>query len=344
MAFDWGSVLSAAVNVGGSLLANNAANSAANSAANTTSAATAQALGMSEQQYRDLIARVSGAAGDVAGVQRGLYNDSIGRIDQARDQTLGIQRDAYNSSTAANAPYLTTGRSALNTLARTYGLDTVGADGQRTAGTGQANFDAFQASPDYQFRFEQGIKGVDAGAAARGMLDSGATRKAEIKYAGNLASGEFGSYAQRLANLAGVGQNAASAQNNANANFANGAGGTITNAANSAVNANTGFGSSYGNTVTGAANTIANAGTGFGSSYANLVQNAANNNANSQLVQGANNSNLYGNIAGMASGVLQNNPQWFAPNSSKPVTSGVLYNDINQNIDRNPQTNGGYYL
>ena len=73
-------------------------------------------------------------------------------------------------------------------------------------GTGQGDLSAFFTSPDYQFRMQEGLAGVDAGAAASGMLDSGATRKAEIAYAGNLASGEFNNYANRLQALAGLGQ------------------------------------------------------------------------------------------------------------------------------------------
>lgn len=113
----------------------------------------------------------------------------------------------------------------------------------------------FYQSPDYAFRFGQGIRGVDAGAAARGMLDSGATRKAEIQYAGNLASGEFNSYANRLQALAGIGQAAASNQASAAQGYANNIGNLAAAGANNwgnAINNVAGqFGSSYGSNRSG---------------------------------------------------------------------------------------------
>jgi hypothetical protein len=57
---------------------------------------------------------------------------------------------------------------------------------------------------------------VDAGAAASGMLRSGATLKAEQTFGTGLADQEFSNYYNRLFNLANLGENAA-AKTGANA-------------------------------------------------------------------------------------------------------------------------------
>lgn len=50
----------------------------------------------------------------------------------------------------------------------------------------------FEASPGYQFRMEEGAKGMDRSAAARGGLLSGAALKAMERYRQGTASDEFG--------------------------------------------------------------------------------------------------------------------------------------------------------
>lgn len=154
---------------------------------------------------------------------------------QAADKSLAVQQQQYGDTKANNAPYLNTGTSALDRLANIYGLDQTGA----TGGTG-GNIDpnaTFYQSPDYQFNLSQGIKGVDAGASATGSLDSGATRKAEIAYGGNLASSQFNNYAARLQSLAGIGQAAANSQAASGLGYANAYTNTVTNAANNQANA-----------------------------------------------------------------------------------------------------------
>lgn len=95
----------------------------------------------------------------------------------------------------------------------------------------------FVKDPGYQFRMDEGMRGVEGGAAARGGLLSGAALKAIQKYGQGFASNEFGNaYSRfennktnnynRLAGLVNSGQGATNqmsntagqfAQNNANA-------------------------------------------------------------------------------------------------------------------------------
>jgi len=76
-----------------------------------------------------------------------------------------------------------------------------------------------KADPGYQFRLEEGMKGVEQAGAARGMQLSGRTLKGIGRYAQDYASGEFQkAYSRRqqgisnLMNLAYMGQSAAAGQ------------------------------------------------------------------------------------------------------------------------------------
>lgn len=66
----------------------------------------------------------------------------------------------------------------------------------------------FQATPGYQFRLSEGVRAIDRGAAARGMLDSGSRLRALMSYGQNVAADEYQNYLNRLFNLAGFGQQA----------------------------------------------------------------------------------------------------------------------------------------
>jgi hypothetical protein len=195
-----------------------------------------------------LVAAGVGAAGAIGGalISSNAATDAANIQAQGAKDANALNTKIYNETTARNAPYYNTGTSALDSLATLYGLN----------GKTQS-FDAFKTSPDYQFRFDQGIKGIDAGATARGTLDSGATRKAELAYAGNLASGEFNNYASRLMDLARVGQSSANNQTTAGQNYANAYGTNVTNAAQAAGNASLAQGSIWGNTIGGLAGQFA---------------------------------------------------------------------------------------
>lgn len=67
----------------------------------------------------------------------------------------------------------------------------------------------FFASPDYQFRRDEGLKAVQNSAAAQGGLYSGNALKGIEEFGSNLAAGEFGNYFNRQLALAGMGQTAA---------------------------------------------------------------------------------------------------------------------------------------
>lgn len=73
----------------------------------------------------------------------------------------------------------------------------------------------FQTDPGYQFRFEEGMRALDRGAAARGGLLSGGYGRRAIRYGQDYASNEYSNVYNRIANIAGLGQVANSSAANA---------------------------------------------------------------------------------------------------------------------------------
>jgi hypothetical protein len=58
-------------------------------------------------------------------------------------------------------------------------------------------FSNFEASPDYQFRLNEGMKGVNAASAVRGKLRSGDAGKALLERSSNIAGSEYGNWFNR---------------------------------------------------------------------------------------------------------------------------------------------------
>jgi len=129
----------------------------------------------------------------------------------------------------------------------------------------QDAFAAFRATPGYQFGLDEGKKAVEASAAARGGLNSGATLKALTKFGTNYADQQgFTPYANRLAALAGVGQTATNQVGQYGTNYANQTGNNLINAGNARAGGIYGSANSWAN---GASQVAGAAGQYFGSQY-----------------------------------------------------------------------------
>lgn len=122
------------------------------------------------------------------------------------------------------APYRQTGALANNRLAELLGLQNPGADGYGSL-MKEFTLDDFKADPSYEFRRNEGMRGLENSAAARGNLLSGAAMKALTRYNSDLASQEYGNAYQRdaqnkatkynfLAGSVSSGQNAAAQTGN----------------------------------------------------------------------------------------------------------------------------------
>ncbi len=166
---------------------------------------------------------VNGRSGGIAG---GYINPQTGEVWVATPGTKN--RDAALSDAATN--FLRTGEGDMSNPALRRFADAIGSMGQNgykyTApqtgtnadGTPSANgittpsgpsMAGFFASPDYTFRRDEGMRGLERSAAARGGAFSGNAIRGLTDFNSNLAAGEYGSYFNRLANIAGIGQTAA---------------------------------------------------------------------------------------------------------------------------------------
>lgn len=182
---------------------------------------------------------------------------------QAAREAAALQERMYRTGLGLNEPWRATGQGALNTLAQLYGLPymdyspwqslygggsqsgaSYGGPGGRLDGRGVAdllrrgatpqqiagyhaggapNMSVFTASPDYQFRRQEGMRGLEQSAAARGGAFSGNALAGLNERNSNLASTEFGDFFNRMAQLAGYGGSTAQNQASMGQNYANNA-------------------------------------------------------------------------------------------------------------------------
>lgn len=128
--------------------------------------------------------------------------------DKVAAQAKRTRRDAataFNEISGFYEPYSAPGADATRRLADLYGLN-----GQFAQG---GAFENFRTSPGYEFRFNEGQRALEQGAAARGMLHSGNALTALTNYGQGMASEEYNRYLQGLMAMSGMGQNAANALN-----------------------------------------------------------------------------------------------------------------------------------
>ena len=100
----------------------------------------------------------------------------------ANRETIAFQKQVFAQQREDNAPWREIGEQSLDRLQA--GVESGEYD------PGRFTFD-FQADPSYAFRKQEGINALDASAAARGRLQSGAQDRAVTRYASNLASQEY---------------------------------------------------------------------------------------------------------------------------------------------------------
>lgn len=90
---------------------------------------------------------------------------------------------------------------------------------------GTPDYSAFFNSPDYQFARDEGTRGIERSAAARGGIASGNTLASLARFNSGLATQNYGNFTNRLSALAGIGQtsseNAAAGRNQLGVNIGN---------------------------------------------------------------------------------------------------------------------------
>lgn len=143
-------------------------------------------------------------------------NAAADQANWAADQGVYV-RDLNRADTS---PWRAAGGGAVNQLTRLLGLgqirytpDSRGLpqgtlDGSSAVQDQQQAFGEWQRDPGYEWRMSEGIKARDRSASAKGSLLSGAQRKSLDAWGQGLASEEYGNYFNRLAAMAGAGQQA----------------------------------------------------------------------------------------------------------------------------------------
>lgn len=235
---------SAVVGAGASIASSSAASKAQQSAANSANQVTLAQLAQQQKQYdqdradlapyRSVGTGALYTLGNLLGIQPA--NDTSGSGGGA-DWNAYLQANpdvmaGFNNLSAADRQRFATPADYAQFHYQTYGqaegrsLPT--AQGAYAAGTPNADtgllnkkftMDDFEADPGYQFRIDQGNRGLEASASATGGVLSGGTLKALARYNQDAASQEYqNAYGRfqtdqnnrfnRLASIAGVGQTA----------------------------------------------------------------------------------------------------------------------------------------
>jgi len=202
----------------------------------------------------------SKASKDAASTQaRAAESAAEAQLTAAREANA-LQERIYNQNREDMAPWRAAGVNALGGLSA--GL-APGGDFSRAFTMAD-----FQQDPGYEFRMNEGLRALRNAASARRMGRSPASSMALTRYAQDYASGEFGrafdryqadlgGRYNRLAGVAGTGQQATSQIGAYGSNFANQAGANITGAAAGAANAGLAGANARASGYVGGANALA---------------------------------------------------------------------------------------
>ena len=164
----------------------------------------------------------------------------------AANQANATLQNVYNQSRTDLMPWMTVGGNALNQLGALNGIggytQAIGQPGQpgyvagHPTAAGQPDYSAFMNSPDYQFALQQGMKSLDASAAARGRLYAGGYGQDLTNYAQGMATQNLNNYENRLMSISGQGQQAGEFGGQLGMQFAGMNGQNLMNAGNAAAN------------------------------------------------------------------------------------------------------------
>jgi len=135
----------------------------------------------------------------VAGIAGSAMQSSA--VSGGKGEANAAQQAALAQARADLEPWRNTGGTA-----NTRSADLLGLNGPAAA---DAAFAGYRTSPGYQWQMGEGLRAVDAGQAAKGMLRSGATLKAEQTWGAGLADSDFGTYYNRLFSMSQLGEKAA---------------------------------------------------------------------------------------------------------------------------------------
>jgi len=162
----------------------------------------------------------SDAPQQAADTQAKAATDAAAISAKASTEAIAEQKRQFDILQANQQPWLQAGTNALNQI-KTGNLE---------------NFNV-NTDPGAAFRFNEGMKGLNATAAARGGLMSGNALRAATQYGQDMGSQEYQNAYNRVAGIAGVGQSTANNLGVAGQNYANAVGNLGMTSANNSGNA-----------------------------------------------------------------------------------------------------------
>lgn len=225
----------------------------------------------------------------------GSLNRAFSADDMGKDPIYSSFKPRIDASLQAGDEDLAQRRTYANSMLRNFGA----AD--------------FEKEPGYEFRMQEGARGLENSAASRGGLLSGAALKAMQRFGQDFASNEFGRASDRFNTnraFASAEYNNGFNRQQQNLNFAAGQADGAFNRFNT--NQNNQFNRLSSMTGAGqvATNNVNSAGAQNAQYQGSNLIGAGNANAAASLAQGNNNANAIGNIANIAQGVFaQQRPQ-----------------------------------
>lgn len=182
--------------IGGILGGNKAANGAMD-AAGAQVGATDVAAHARTQAYNAAMGLDRQTLSQILATNRAQFQDSMGDVGRAYNYNANLNENAYRFSQQQLNPLIAQGSRARDAMMYNVGL------GERPEG-----YAGFEGSPGYQWMVSQAEDAIRNQAAAGGSLASGATLKALTNYRTGAAAQDFGNYYNRLAGLAGSGDQA----------------------------------------------------------------------------------------------------------------------------------------
>ena len=177
------------------------------------------------------------------------------------DYAAQLQQEQFDKQVELQAPFREAGLTAQNKLLDYMGLSP-NAGGKYARDFSMADY---QADPGYAFRLGEGMKGLNATAAARGGLISGNALRAATQYGQEMGSQEYQNAYNRyqtnrsnqlnpLQSLMGAGQTATNTMGQAGQNYANQAGEAYMGAGNARASGYVGSANAWSNAIGNATN------------------------------------------------------------------------------------------
>ena len=174
-------------------------------------------------------------------VQMSAANKAAKAQQAAANQDIAFQTETRDLIRGDLAPYRTGGLDAQNAYMYEMGL-----------GDRPTNYLGYTKTPGYDFRMNEGVNAIEAGAAARGGLYSGAAMKGLQSFGQDYATSMYDQYMSRLGGLMDTGLSAAQMSGNASQNAASGVSNALAGRGNAQAAGAIGVGNAFNTGLTNA--------------------------------------------------------------------------------------------